>query len=639
MKTMKKILAFMLVLCMVAVLTPTTVFAAEDETVDVATAEQLIEVMKKSVNLEYHDLTINITDDIDLTGKEWTEGMVNGYNGAGVFVVNGNNHTITGLTAPLFSGTWAAHASGLTIKDLTIANSNIEKDVDDAKGSIGVGAFVGYPSSSGAGIHLDNCHLVNSTVSGGHWTGGLIGTSQGYSGNDGPVFMEVTINNCSVVDSTIEGKGSVGAIIGHGALDAWTKVTITDCTVTGNTVTSNDDSDKKAGSIVGTIGAAGSEKTVNGETHTGGIFVDAIVKNNTVTSNGTSINRIFGRIGSTGGRLVVTDGKYYDCTRANCVAPEGDAAGTITLSETAYFKNEIHSVTVTNGTADKTADLLKGDVVTITATVAENTTFEKWEVVKGNVTLEDATKTTTTFVITDSDVEVKAVLSCVHSYVDGVCKFCKDKVEAVTPVVEKEAVETATKEVETVVKDIVAGKETDAVDEKTAEAIKNVPQGNEIVTEVVAEVVTEEEVKKEAAADVKAIDETVGEDGEVAQYLDLSVVIKSIAPDGEVNTLGTLNKLSKPIPITLVIPEDLQVAGRTFYVIRVHDGKVDKLPLTKNADGSYTFTTDRFSTYALAYEDGAPNTGDNSAVMMYVVMAVAAMAVVVVLKKRNTYTK
>ena len=226
-----------------------------------------------------------------------------------------------------------------------------------------------------------------------------------------------------------------------------------------------------------------------------------------------------------------------------------------------------------------------------------------------------------------------------HAYTDNVCTVCKDEVKVVTPVVEKEATEITTKEVETVVEAIVAGKETDAVDEKTAEAIKNVPQGNEIVTEVVAEVVTEEEVKKEAAADVKAIDETVGEDGEVAQYLDLSVVIKSIAPDGEVNTLGTLNKLSKPIPITLVIPEDLQVAGRTFYVIRVHDGEVDKLPLTKNADGSYTFTTDRFSTYALAYEDGAPNTGDNSAVMTYAVLAVAAMAVVVVLKRRNLFAK
>ena len=226
-----------------------------------------------------------------------------------------------------------------------------------------------------------------------------------------------------------------------------------------------------------------------------------------------------------------------------------------------------------------------------------------------------------------------------HTYKDGVCTKCNDVAEVVTPVVEKEAVETATKEVEAVVEDIVAGKETDAVDEKTAEAIKNVPQGNEIVTEVVAEVVTEEEVKKEAAADVKAIDETIGEDGEVAQYLDLSVVIKSIAPNGDETELGTLNKLSKPIPITLVIPEDLQVAGRTFYVIRVHDGEVDKLPLTKNADGSYTFTTDRFSTYALAYEDGAPNTGDNSAVMTYAVLAVAAMAVVVVLKRRNLFAK
>ena len=48
--------------------------------------------------------------------------------------------------------------------------------------------------------------------------------------------------------------------------------------------------------------------------------------------------------------------------------------------------------------------------------------------------------------------------------------------------------------------------------------------------------------------------------------------------------------------------------GRTFYVIRVHDGKAEKLDTVENEDGTLTFKTDKFSTYALAYEDAQEST-------------------------------
>ena len=69
---------------------------------------------------------------------------------------------------------------------------------------------------------------------------------------------------------------------------------------------------------------------------------------------------------------------------------------------------ETHSVKVTSGSADKTA-AKKGDVVTVTAAAAPaDKTFDKWVVVSGGVTLQDETKATTTFVMGDSDVEIKA---------------------------------------------------------------------------------------------------------------------------------------------------------------------------------------------------------------------------------------
>ena len=253
------------------------------------------------------NVTVSILDDIDLTNVDWNPVTVSAP-GYPVVTVNGNNKTITGLNDMLFAGTWAGK-SGLIINELTIKDSNIVNDENDSIGTVGVGAFIGYPQAS-ATITLNNCHLVNSTVKGGHWTGGLIGMAGGYNGNDGPVFMNLTITGCSVTDSTITGKGSAGGIIGHGSCAAWTNVVIEDTTVSGNTITSTGTDTNKAGAVMGTIGAAGQSTTANGETKTGGATVSATVSNNIVTSNGTPITTIYGRQGTETGMLYVTGGTY-----------------------------------------------------------------------------------------------------------------------------------------------------------------------------------------------------------------------------------------------------------------------------------------------------------------------------------------
>ena len=255
------------------------------------------------------EVTVEVLSDIDLTNTDWNPVTVSAP-GYPEVTVNGNNTTITGLNDMLFAGTWAGN-SGLIINDLTIKDSTIVNDENDAKGTVGVGAFIGYPQAS-ATITLNNCHLVDSTVKGGHWTGGLIGMAGGYNGNDGPVFMNLTIDGCSVTDSTISGKGSAGGVIGHGSCAAWTNVTITDTTVSGNTIKSTGSSTEKAGSIMGTIGAAGQPTTADGETKTGGAFVCATVSDNTVTSNGTTITTIYGRQGTETGVLTMLPGGSYD---------------------------------------------------------------------------------------------------------------------------------------------------------------------------------------------------------------------------------------------------------------------------------------------------------------------------------------
>ena len=213
----------------------------------------------------------------------------------------GNNHTIKGLAEPLFANSWAGGAK-VYISDLTIDESSIVVDKDDTKGTVGVGAFIGWPQASSV-IDLTNCHVKNSTIEGGHWTGGLFGIAAGYAGNDGPVFEEVTVTNCSVENCTIQGKGSAGAFMGHGAASDWTKVTANGCTFKNNQI--NGAGSNKTGVVLGTIGAAGQEKTVNGVSHTGGIYINnATVEGNTAISGGTTeVTRWAGRIGSKGGRL------------------------------------------------------------------------------------------------------------------------------------------------------------------------------------------------------------------------------------------------------------------------------------------------------------------------------------------------
>ena len=253
------------------------------------------------------NVTVEILSDIDLTGTAWDPVTVSAP-GYPFVTVNGNGKTITGLNDMLFAGTWAGK-SGLVINDLTIADSTIVNDENDSKGTVGVGAFVGYPQAS-ATVTLNNCHLKDSTVKGGHWTGGLVGIAGGYNGTDGPVFMTLTIDGCSVTGSTITGKGSAGGIIGHGSCSAWTDVIIVNSTVSNNIITSTGSSTNKAGSVMGTIGAAGQPTTVNGVEKTGGMSVSVTTAGNTVKSADKVITTIYGRQGTETGLLEIAGGTY-----------------------------------------------------------------------------------------------------------------------------------------------------------------------------------------------------------------------------------------------------------------------------------------------------------------------------------------
>ena len=246
------------------------------------------------------DTVIELLDDINMTGKNWTPVKVDGYHGQGVITLNGNGKTITGLSAPLFAGGFAGK-SGIVIKDLTIADANINDTANDQ----GIGAFINCVDSM-TRIELDNCHLKNSKIvsTGGARVGGLIGWTSGYNKpNDGPVDTKVTLTNCSVENVTIEAKGSVGGLIGHAGANPATYHTITGCTVKDSTLKCTETGKSwRVGDLVGTA-------------NVGQVTVDAATSasQNTLTQENADPQEpedsIFGRkeVGTDG--LVIIDNK------------------------------------------------------------------------------------------------------------------------------------------------------------------------------------------------------------------------------------------------------------------------------------------------------------------------------------------
>lgn len=270
-----------------------------DGNVVIYTADGLVNA---ATNLFPNGGTFKIAADIDMTNMQYPSVD---FNKDVDFIIDGENHAITGMNMPLINSTWSA-GELVKVMNLTLKDPAIAIDVEDAGENVRVGAFIAGPGASD-NVVLDNCHIDGGYVKGGHWTGGLVGAADGYNGSDGPVFETLTITKCSVKNCTIESKGSVGGIIGHGAFNAWTLVDMDDITLSGNTIKSTGSSDNKAGSVMGTIGAAQTATVAGGtESKDGYISVDnATIENNTVTSNGTTIDRIYGRQGSSGGTLYI----------------------------------------------------------------------------------------------------------------------------------------------------------------------------------------------------------------------------------------------------------------------------------------------------------------------------------------------
>ncbi|MBO5216650.1 MAG: hypothetical protein J6B41_02740 [Alistipes sp.] len=219
---------------------------------EVSTVEELKEALVDAGTAGAGNTVIEFAEGTYEAPADWTPIKVDGYNGADIVTLNGNNATIKGLKGALFAGGFAG-GSGIVIKDLTIEDATIVAD-----NTQGYGAFVNCADSMDE-ITLINCHLKNSTIitpndgANSSRIGGLVGWTAGYNNqNDGPVDSYITIKDCSVVGCTIKGFGSIGGICGHAGANAATFTTIENCTVTNNHFISTDDGGWRVGVVVGT---------------------------------------------------------------------------------------------------------------------------------------------------------------------------------------------------------------------------------------------------------------------------------------------------------------------------------------------------------------------------------------------------
>ncbi len=207
-------------------------------------------------------------------------------------------------------------------------------------------------------------------------------------------------------------------------------------------------------------------------------------------------------------------------------------------------------------------------------------------------------------------------------------EYIEEKVDNKFVVAKKEEVKVDTPTIDTTkpVKDVTVGVQgTKDLDSTLKDALNksniDVANTNAIVS---VEIANQKENQAPAAA-VKSIKE-VAEKMNLVSYFDITIAVKnSITGD----TLGNLPELDKKIVFNMALPEDIAKVeegySRKYFVIRYHNGKSEIIPATVEGN-VLSFESDKFSTYALAYEDTKtvvtppaevnppvenPSTGDN----------------------------
>ncbi|MBQ7032054.1 MAG: InlB B-repeat-containing protein, partial [Clostridia bacterium] len=209
-----------------------------DDYYEVDTPDKLV-AFANLVNAGNDSINIELTDDIDMTGKEWSMIVYGG-------TIDGNEHTVSNLTFVATEAEGEQYAGLIYAYDATVRN-----------------------------ITFKNCRtVINSETSSGRDI---------YAAIIAPVAIGGIFENCSLVDSTVTQSGMASGCSYAGSLAGLTAygLKITGCSVEGCTVT--DDSESEDGNFAGGLA--------------GGFWADEAaydfgvqVKNNTINADVTAKN-------------------------------------------------------------------------------------------------------------------------------------------------------------------------------------------------------------------------------------------------------------------------------------------------------------------------------------------------------------
>ena len=161
------------------------------------------------------------------------------------------------------------------------------------------------------------------------------------------------------------------------------------------------------------------------------------------------------------------------------------------------------------------------------------------------------------------------------------------------------------------VKDILSPKEIEKYEDPNTKVDINISTK---VTEITETVSKEEVSKAETELDNIIKDIAVSPKQKKIEYFDISMCKNIKIGNNEVKS-SEIKDTKNEVTVELELSEEARNVPsgftRNFYVIRIHDGKVDRLDATRNGN-NLSFKTNKFSTYAVAYVDVKNNTSSPS---------------------------
>ncbi len=239
----------------------------------------LVSMLNEEANIG--TLTIEIQNDIDLGGATIPALKAYDYQYRGrVFTLAGvdggvtiSNFTVVADQEYLAAGLFGCVTGDLTIKNITLSNMTINENDE-----VVAGAFVGLYMPAGdeeaaAGLRIENCSVVNSSI-----TAGCVGGIYGLAFSELSDVRLIWVDGVKVQNCGLTGIVFAGGLMGIGAQGLekeMISVSMNDYTLLGNTITSS--VDNQAGLYIGMFGNAkivfeystvGNEDKINGNTVT-----------------------------------------------------------------------------------------------------------------------------------------------------------------------------------------------------------------------------------------------------------------------------------------------------------------------------------------------------------------------------------